>query len=136
MILLRAGINGKRFRDFDPGLSTADGHSGRRFKFLTENVTPVTYFVVYSSYGRRVPSYNVYIFCDQCGQPHSVHLTLELEDKGLNKRLVKDVFAGSELPSEIVYMQGNKYRCPHTNQFFTADNIDLAALFSANRSST
>ena len=81
-----------------------------------------------------MPSYEVYIFCDQCGQPHSVHITLELQDDNLNKTLIKDAFAGHELPSEIVYMQSNKYRCPHTKQFFTSDNIDLAALFAVIRS--
>ena len=83
----------------------------------------------------EMAAYDVYIFCDQCGQPHSVHITLELQDGNLNKTMVKDAFAGRELPSEIVYMQSNKYRCPHTKQFFTSDNIDLAALFAVTPSS-
>jgi hypothetical protein len=74
-------------------------------------------------------AYDVYIFCDQCGQPHSVNVTLELEDGNLNKTLVRDAFAESKLPPEIVYMQSNKYRCPHTKQFFASDDISLAALF-------
>jgi hypothetical protein len=78
----------------------------------------------------NMPAYDVYVFCDQCGQPHSVHVTLELDDAGLDKTLVRDAFAGRELPPEIVFMLSNKYRCPHTNKFFTSDNIALAALFA------
>jgi hypothetical protein len=79
--------------------------------------------------GRKVAAYDVYIFCDQCGQPHPVNVTLEMEDSNLNKTLVKDVFKGEKLPQEIVFMQSNKYKCPHTQQFFASDDISLAALF-------
>lgn len=84
----------------------------------------------------NMPAYDIYVFCDQCGQPHSVHVTLQLEDAGLDKTLVRDAFAGRELPPEIVFTLSNKYRCPHTNKFFTSDNIELAALFAKSGSSS
>jgi len=76
-----------------------------------------------------VPNYDIYVLCDQCGQQHSVHVTVDIPKENLDKTLVCNAYAGRDLPSEIVYMQSNKYRCPHTKQFFTADNIELAYLF-------
>ena len=31
-----------------------------------------------------MPIYDVYVFCDQCGQPHSVHVKLTLADENLD----------------------------------------------------
>ncbi|HMJ09349.1 MAG TPA: hypothetical protein VK468_10115 [Pyrinomonadaceae bacterium] len=78
-----------------------------------------------------MPLYDVYVTCDQCGQPHSVHVQLTIEDENLNKARVVDVFPGNELPPAIVFMQTNKYRCPHTKQLFPASNIEQAMLISA-----
>lgn len=73
--------------------------------------------------------YDVYVFCDQCGQPHSVHVKLTLSDDGLDKTSLADLYVERPLPSEIVFMQTNKYRCPHTKQLFPADDIENAVLF-------
>ncbi|MEP6787616.1 MAG: hypothetical protein ABJB40_04245 [Acidobacteriota bacterium] len=73
--------------------------------------------------------YDVYVFCDQCGQPHSVHVKLTLADDGLDKTRLAELYAEKSLPSEIVFMQTNKYRCPHTKQLFPADDIENAVLF-------
>ena len=73
--------------------------------------------------------YDVYVFCDQCGQPHSVHVKLTLADDGLDKTRLAELYAEKPLPSEIVFMQTNKYRCPHTKQLFPADDIENAVLF-------
>ena len=75
--------------------------------------------------------YDVYVFCDQCGQPHSVHVKLTLADDALDKTRLADLYAEKPLPPEIVFMQTNKYRCPHTKQLFPADDIDNAVLFVA-----
>ena len=75
--------------------------------------------------------YDVYVFCDQCGQPHSVHVKLTLDDGGLDKTRLADLYAEKLLPPEIVFMQTNKYRCPHTKQLFPADDIDKAVIFAA-----
>lgn len=77
-----------------------------------------------------MPNYDVYVLCDQCGQQHSVHVTLELPKENLDRTPVYHAFAGRDMPPEIIYMQSNKYRCPHTKQFFTSDNIELAYLFT------
>lgn len=75
--------------------------------------------------------YDVYVTCDQCGQPHSVHVQLSLEDSDLNKAPLRKVYPGGDLPSAVAFMQTNKYRCPHTNQLFPANDIDLAMLIAA-----
>lgn len=77
-----------------------------------------------------MPIYDVYVFCDQCGQPHSVHVKLDLNE-GLDKTQLADQYIGQPLPAEIVFMQSNKYRCPHTKQLFPATDIDQAVLFAS-----
>ncbi len=78
-----------------------------------------------------MPLYDVYVTCDQCGQPHSVHVQVTLDDANLNKSPLADVYPGGEMPAAIAFMQTNKYRCPHTKQLFPANNIDLAMLIAA-----
>ena len=77
-----------------------------------------------------MPLYDVYVTCDQCGQPHSVHVQVTLEDADLNKAPLSDVYPGGEMPAAIAFMQTNKYRCPHTKQLFPASDIDLAMLIA------
>lgn len=74
--------------------------------------------------------YDVYVNCDQCGQPHSVHVRLTFADTGLDKTHLAAQYAGIAPPPEIVYMLSNKYRCPHTKQLFAAANIDQAILLA------
>lgn len=75
--------------------------------------------------------YDVYVTCDQCGQPHSVHVQVNLEDTGLHNAPLGDVYPDGKLPSAITFMQTNKYRCPHTKQLFPANNIEKAMLIAA-----
>ena len=77
-----------------------------------------------------MPLYDVYVNCDQCGQPHSVHVQLTLEDQDLHRVPLKDVFTGEELPPAVVFMQTNSYRCPHTKQLFSAGDIEDAILIA------
>jgi hypothetical protein len=76
-----------------------------------------------------MPKYDVYVVCDQCGQPHPVNVKINLDDAGLDRTLLSEHFGDRPLPAEIVYMLTNKYRCPHTKKLFPADNIDRAILF-------
>ncbi|MBK6749936.1 MAG: hypothetical protein KA956_10975 [Pyrinomonadaceae bacterium] len=76
-----------------------------------------------------MPKYDVYVVCDQCGQPHAVNVKLELDEGGLDRTPVADAFEDRPLPSVITFMQTNKYRCPHTKQLFSAADIGDAVLF-------
>ncbi len=76
-----------------------------------------------------MPIYEVYVHCDQCGQPHPVNLKLTLDDPNLNQANVGELYAGKVPPSGIAFMQTNKYRCPHTKQLFPADDLGKAILY-------
>lgn len=78
-----------------------------------------------AKYNRDMPKYDVYVVCDQCGQPHSVNVHLELDQNGLDKTRLSDLYT-DKVPSQIAFMQTNKYRCPHTKQLYPADNLDQA----------
>lgn len=78
-----------------------------------------------------MPLYDVYVTCDQCGQPHSVHVQVTLEDTDLNKAPLREVYPSGEMPAAIAFMRTNKYRCPHTKQLFPANDIDQAMLIAA-----
>ena len=75
--------------------------------------------------------YDIYVTCDQCGQPHSVHVQLSLDSPDLNKAPLTEVYPDGKLPSSVTFMQTNKYRCPHTKQLFPADDLNLAMLITA-----
>jgi hypothetical protein len=77
-----------------------------------------------------MPKYDIYVVCDQCGQPHPVNVKIQLEDEGLDRTLHSEHFGDRPLPAEIIYMQTNKYRCPYTKQLFSADDPTKAVLFS------
>ena len=77
-----------------------------------------------------MPKYDVYVVCDQCGQPHAVNVKLELAEGGLDRTPVADAFEGKPLPSVLTFMQTNKYRCPHTKLLFSAEDIGDAMLFA------
>ncbi|MEP6946126.1 MAG: hypothetical protein ABJA02_09430 [Acidobacteriota bacterium] len=78
--------------------------------------------------------YDVYVICDQCGQPHSVNVQIELENAGLDKTRLADHFSDSPAPPQVAFMQTNKYRCPHTKQLFAAADLNAAVLFAASAS--
>lgn len=73
-----------------------------------------------------MPVYEVYVICDRCTRPHSVHVKLTLDDAALDGTSLARFYDGQTLPAEIVYMQSNKYRCPHTKQLFPATDIGRA----------
>ena len=75
-------------------------------------------------------AYKIFFYCGHCGLPHSVNITLELPDRDLDNSRVIDVFADRQLPQEVAFMQGNKYRCPHTNRLFSTRDLERAVLFA------
>ena len=75
--------------------------------------------------------YEVYVQCEHCTQFHSVHVKLHLDDETLDKAPLSKAFPQGALPPQIVFMQSNKYRCPHTKQLFSAKDTGKAILFAA-----
>jgi len=76
----------------------------------------------------HMPKYDVRIICDQCGQPHTVNVKLTLE-AGLDKTRLANHYADRPLPAAIIFMQTNRYNCPHTKQLFPANDIEKAIFF-------
>jgi len=74
-----------------------------------------------------MPVYEVYVICDQCTRPHSTHVKLTVDEVLPEGTRVSEYYADQPLPSSIVFMQSNKYRCPHTKQLFPATDIELAS---------
>ena len=75
-----------------------------------------------------MPIYEVYVICDQCTRPHSTHVKLTLEEDVPEGTKVSDFYGDGPLPAAVVFMQSNRYRCPHTKQLFPATDIGLATL--------
>ena len=78
-----------------------------------------------------MPVYEVYVICDQCTRPHSTHVKLTIDDESLDGKSLARFYDGRPIPSEVVFMQSNKYRCPHTKQLFPAADIELATFHTA-----
>jgi hypothetical protein len=72
--------------------------------------------------------YSVYIFCDECSQPHPGMILINLDDPNLDKETIGDIYAGRDLPPDIVTMQNNYYRCPNTGRMFTQKDNSQAFL--------
>lgn len=75
--------------------------------------------------------YSVYIFCDECSQPHPGMISVHLDNPNLDKATIGDVYAGRDLPPEIVMMQNNYYTCPNTGRTFTQKDNDQVFLVTA-----
>ena len=59
-----------------------------------------------------------------------MHVKLMLEGSEFDKARLADVFPDGKLPPALVFMQSNKYRCPHTKQLFPANDIEQAMLMA------
>jgi hypothetical protein len=65
--------------------------------------------------------YELYVQCEHCSMPHPVQVSIELED-GLGGSSLDEIFGDRQIPSQIAFMQTNKYRCPHTGRLFPASD--------------
>lgn len=73
-----------------------------------------------------MPQYSVHFFCDECGEPHPLGVSLPLDDPNFDKRTINDIYAGRDLPPQIVMMQENTTNCPNTGNLTSQkDNAQL-----------
>ncbi|CAN5547884.1 hypothetical protein BH10ACI3_BH10ACI3_17920 [soil metagenome] len=77
-----------------------------------------------------MPKYNVCIVCSECGQAHSVNVSLDLPEEGLDKTTLAEYYKERTVPSAIAFMQTNKYNCPHTKQLYSAAKLSDAVFFA------
>ncbi len=76
-----------------------------------------------------MPTYEIYAYCNECSQRHSVHAKITLDVDLSEGTTVAEAFAGLPIPGQITFIQTNKYKCPHTNGLFTANDLELAILY-------
>jgi len=63
-----------------------------------------------------MPQFEVYVFCNECGQPHSAHIAMQL-DLPVEKHSIGDLYAGQEVPPNL-RMTNNYFQCPNTGKMF------------------
>lgn len=63
--------------------------------------------------------YDVYVFCNECGDVHPMGITIELKDGPADRKSIGDAYAGKEIPPNIVNLINNRIVCPRTRKWFT-----------------
>lgn len=79
-----------------------------------------------------MPTYEIYAYCNECSQRHSVHAKITDNAEFPDGTSVSEAFAGRPIPGQITFIQTNKYKCPHTNGLFMVSDLDLATLYRVN----
>ena len=68
-------------------------------------------------------TYEVHLFCDECGETHTFPITVSLLDGPAEKASIGDTYRGRDLPPEITEMKANSFYCPtNARRTFQADN--------------
>lgn len=62
--------------------------------------------------------YDVYVFCNECGDVHPMGLRIKLEDGPADKQSIGDTYSGKDLPREIANLMNNRTQCPKTGKMF------------------
>jgi len=67
--------------------------------------------------------YQVQFFCDECSEVHPYPISISIDDGPPEKHSIGNLYAGRDLPPEIVSMTGNMTTCPNTGKMTSqADN--------------
>ena len=79
-----------------------------------------------------MPLYSVYFFCNECGQPHPLGVAVQLDDPNFDKKTLRDVYSGRDLPPEIMMMRNNFTNCPVTGNLTSQkDNAQVFLVAAA-----
>jgi predicted RNA-binding Zn-ribbon protein involved in translation (DUF1610 family) len=60
--------------------------------------------------------YSVHVFCDECGETHTMRVDVSLDDGPAEKASLGDTYQGRDLPQNIVNMINNSIQCPKTGK--------------------
>ena len=63
-------------------------------------------------------NYAVHVFCNECNDVHPMGISIERDDGPTDKKSIGDLFAGKELPQDIVNLFNNTTVCPNTGKAF------------------
>ena len=66
--------------------------------------------------------YAVYVFCDECMQPHPMGISIDLKDGPVEKTSIGDLGAGEELPPNVAKLIKNEITCPNTGKSFIQED--------------
>ena len=68
-------------------------------------------------------TYQVHLFCDECGETHPFPTTISLDDGPANKASIGDTYRDRDLPPNITEMLSNPIYCPTpARRTFQPDN--------------
>ena len=62
--------------------------------------------------------YMIYVVCKECSELHPTGVVIYRDEEISQTESVGQVFAGREMPAEIVMVMGNQFQCPKTGKFF------------------
>lgn len=62
--------------------------------------------------------YDVYVFCNDCGDTHPMDIRISLDDGPVDKDSIGNLYAGKELPLNIVSLENNFVLCPKTKKHY------------------
>jgi hypothetical protein len=59
-----------------------------------------------------VATYDVYAFCNACGDLHSTGISVSVEGPRIEKQSIAERFRGKELPAKIAELKDTRVYCP------------------------
>ena len=62
--------------------------------------------------------YQIYVFCNHCGETHPMPIQINLNDGPSKKTSVADFYNGKEVPSDVCTLSNNTLTCPKTRKTF------------------
>ena len=72
--------------------------------------------------------YDVYVFCDDCGETHPMDISIGLDDGPAEKASIGDIYKGRDLPQDVVDMIDNYTQCPKTGKMILQKDTDQVFL--------
>ena len=75
--------------------------------------------------------YDVYVFCNNCGQVHPMTIRISLDDGPAEKDSIGNVYAGKDLPQNVAALTNNYVLCPKTNKWFVQRDNNQVFLVAA-----
>lgn len=67
-------------------------------------------------------NYDVYVFCNQCGDVHLMAKGIFIDDGPDEKQSIGNAYAGRNLPKHIATITKNEVQCPETGRRFVQED--------------
>jgi len=75
--------------------------------------------------------YDVYVFCNVCGDVHPMGIRISLDDGPTERESIGNQYAGKDLPQNIVALMDNYVVCPKTKKRFVQKDNNQVFLVAA-----